>query len=83
MKIIHSACARPSALSSVLRLLLLREPFRLVLPDNGDRSIGIGRAARIVISSALAKGGSTESMELRAHSIRPGHILPTRINGEF
>jgi hypothetical protein len=46
MKIIHSACARPSALSPVLRLLLLREACRLVLPDNRDRSIGVDRAAR-------------------------------------
>ena len=35
----------------------------------------------IVMSSGLARGGSDESIELRAHSIRPGHVFPTRTNG--
>jgi hypothetical protein len=30
-----------------------------------------------------ASGGSAESIELRAHSTRPGHILPTKMSGVF
>ncbi len=33
------------------------------------------------MSSGLASGGSAESIDVRAHSTRPGHIRPTRISG--
>src|SRR6185437_15203331 len=35
----------------------------------------------ISTSSGLMSGVSNESIELRTHSMRPGHNLPTRISG--
>ena len=35
----------------------------------------------MAMSSTFTSGGSAESIDVRAHSMSPGHILPTRIKG--